>query len=130
MQLAAVLLALTLAHAQVVVDDPNADRKTTKPAPTSIWVTGTDANGNLATTLSEFTQTFQLMYLVEAVPLLGKIGMGSIQGKVGETRTYDTTTVLAAAMSLTKRSLGESFPLHLTPLLWMALGLIATLVTV
>lgn len=129
MQLTAVLLALTLAHAQVVVDDPNAEPQTTKALPTSIWVTGTDANGNLATTLSRFTQTFRLMWEIEAVPLLGKIGMGSIQGKVGETRTYDTTTIAGAA-TLLKRSLGETFPIQLTPILWMTLGLIAALVTI
>lgn len=63
--------------------------------PTSVWVTGTDANGVLKTTQSRFEQTqFVVETSTTAVPS-GAIGLGSVSGTVGQVRSYEQVTVSA-----------------------------------
>lgn len=61
--------------------------------PTLVWATGTDSNGVLQTTQSEYTQTFTLFFDDVVTPESGAIGLGSISGQVGEIRTYDRQTI-------------------------------------
>lgn len=78
------LVWITLCYAE----DP-----TETVSPTLVWVTGTDAAGNLATTQSKYQQEFSTLYgSVPPVPS-GQIGMGSLSGVVGEKRTYSTVTI-------------------------------------
>lgn len=62
-------------------------------APTSIWATGTLADGATTVTLSPFTQTFRSMYATVATPRQGSIGLGSISGSVGIVRPPRSTEV-------------------------------------
>lgn len=68
---------------------------TTTASPTWVWVTGTDANGNLATTQSKYTQSFASFYSSVAGPSQGSIGLYSISGSVGHIRTYSMADVTA-----------------------------------
>ncbi|QWW24491.1 hypothetical protein CA7LBN_003348 [Candidozyma auris] len=56
--------------------------------PTSVWVTGTDANGVLKTTQSRFEQTqFVVETSTTAVPS-GAIGLGSVTVSAGGSFAY------------------------------------------
>lgn len=74
-----------------VGDDDNEEENGTT-APTSVWVT-TTVNGALATIQAQYTQSFQPPASLAAAVPSGGIGLGSISGEVGNTRTYPSTTV-------------------------------------
>lgn len=64
---------------------------------TSIWVTIT-TNGALATVQTTFVQSFMTTYSEATLSAAsGSIGLGSLSGDTGETRTYSQTTVSAGA---------------------------------
>lgn len=66
---------------------------TTSVSKTLVWATGTDADGNLATTQSPYTQTFTSFFSELESPSSGNIGLGSLSGKVGQIRSYEHTTI-------------------------------------
>ncbi|RCK59333.1 Protein KRE1 [Candida viswanathii] len=79
-------------------------RTTTSVSTTFVWVTGTDASGNLATTQSPYYQSFESFWTEVASPSSGSIGIGTISGSVGGIREYSQTTVSQGmGSSLNKR---------------------------
>lgn len=79
-----------------------ADKTSSSVSPTLVWVTGTDANGKLATTQSTYYQSFMSTYTTAETPSSGSIGLGSISGTVGEIRTYSMTTISQGNGGLSK----------------------------
>ncbi|RLV95509.1 Protein KRE1 [Spathaspora sp. JA1] len=73
---------------------------------TLVWVTGTDAAGNLVTTQSIFSQSFQTFFTQVATPSSGAIGLGSLSGSVGDIKTYDLVTITHAAGGVSSFALG------------------------
>ena len=78
-----------------------ADKTSSSVSPTLVWVTGTDANGKLATTQSIYYQSFMSTYTTAETPSSGSIGLGSISG-MGEIRTYSMTTISQGNGGLSK----------------------------
>ncbi|PVH16338.1 uncharacterized protein CXQ87_004212 [Candidozyma duobushaemuli] len=64
-------------------------------SPTMIWVTGTDADGKLATTESPFSQSQFVENTSTTSVSSGSVGMGSISGEVGKVTTYSQVTITA-----------------------------------
>lgn len=69
---------------------------TASPSPTMVWVT-TTVGGITTVVQATYTQTFAPVPTEAPEVSLGKVGMGSLSGAVGTTRTYDTTTVSGGA---------------------------------
>lgn len=89
---------------------------TTLTTSTLVWATGTDANGNLATTQSAYVQTFTSFFDEVASPSSGSIGLGSLTGSVGGIRIYERTTISQASSADSIRF--NNFT-KLTPLVWI-----------
>ncbi|KAI5948891.1 hypothetical protein KGF57_005084 [Candida theae] len=85
---------------------------TSSQSKTSVWVTGTDANGITRTTQSVYYQSFKSAY-TEAIetPSSGSAGLGSLSGSVGHLRTYDMTTISSggAAAAVDDVAVGRTF---------------------
>lgn len=77
--------------------DQNGDAgttQTTSTARTTVWVTIT-TNGALATVQTIYSQLFMSTYTNEVSSYVqqGSIGLGSLSGTVGGTRTYTSSTI-------------------------------------
>ncbi|EER35979.1 predicted protein [Candida tropicalis MYA-3404] len=94
-------------------------KTTTSISTTLVWVTGTDASGNLATTQSPYYQSFISFWTEVASPSSASIGLGSISGTVGKIRSYSQTTISQGSGSslINNRSILSSNDFTLTKLL-------------
>lgn len=87
----------------------SSSKKSSSVSKTVVWATGTDSQGNLATTKSYYTQTFSIYYSsATGTVSSGSVGLGSLSGKVGQIREYTSSTISNNAPSLRLSSPGKN----------------------
>lgn len=85
-----ILAFLGIVFGVTVTESSSSSSTRSSVSPTLVWATGTDALGNLVTSLSIFTQLLRPYDFSPSPVSTGSIGLGTIKGTVGEIREYET----------------------------------------